>query len=216
MYSDLIKQLSENYYEGEIEMAMNTKSGKWFVRPGYAFSAGIGVGATAFVFDFLNMEDNQIYGLLFTGLGLAGGLGSGKSSGLKSVIDVAKTLGKQVAKKAVGWKIGGFKTTYPIRTWTPVSTGRGFSGDDLHHSNGRLTVLGLSALGLGSYKCYVSAASWGFDSPYFNSQEVAVLPQTLDMQMSATVGMWFVVFDIPNSENASYGYPETAFGLQNP
>lgn len=193
-------------------MGMNTKTGKWFVRPGYAFSAGVGVGATAFVFDFLNMDDNQIYGLLFTGLGLAGGLGSGKTGALGGLREVAKTLGKQAGVKGASWLKSGFKTTYPIRSWSSVSTGRAFSADDLNRSNGRLTVLGASALGLGAYKCYVSAASWGFDSPYFNSQEVTILPQTIDIQLSATVGMWFVVFDIPNSENSSYGYPGTAFG----
>jgi hypothetical protein len=170
----------------------------WSVRPGYAFTAGAGVGAGLFVFEFWNEEENPIYGMAFSGLGLGGGPGSG---GVSTVREVIKKLATQVATKGAGAIYGlgtGTPPGYKEQRWTLLHPNKPFSSEDLSGSSGRVTILGASVFKTGLYGCYISASdgvvSW---TPLFGSVSVDVQPQNFDLQIGVILGFWWEAFSIP-------------------
>jgi hypothetical protein len=190
---------SKRSVDGRRKMSAS-KTKNWKVRPGYAFTAGAGLGGGLFVFEFLNADENRIYGMGFGGLGLAGGVLGGKWSTAKEAI---KKLATQAALKGAGRVVGivwdaapGFKN----QIWSPLTSKRPFSSEDLNDSTGRVTILGASAANVGYYKCYISASdgvvSW---TPLFGSVSVDVRPQKLNIQIGTILGLWWEAFDVPNS-----------------
>jgi hypothetical protein len=184
-------------------MSSSTKTRNWAVRPGFAFSAGAGAGAGLYVFDFLNRDDNRVYGMAFGGIGLAGGPGSGAWS---TAGELAKKLATQAIIKLIGTAKGAYTHSglaageqYATRKWTDFTPRESFSAEMLNWSSGRVTILGVSVVHHGAYGCFVSASnglvSW---SPMFSHVRVDILPQGLDVQVGVILGLWHLVFDIPN------------------
>jgi hypothetical protein len=87
---------------------------------------------------------------------------------------------------------------YAVRKWTPMKCDMAFSAADLDRAGGRVTILGLSIAHHGAYGCYISGAPGISFSAYFHSVSVDVLPQSLDLQIGCTLGMWFRAYSVPN------------------
>jgi len=170
----------------------------WQVRPGYVFAAGAGLGAGVFVFEYLNLDENRIYGMGFAGAGLAGGILGGKWS---AVSDLAKKLAVQLGTKAAAAGYGIATDTPPglkNQKWTQLIANKAFSSDDLNHSSGRVTILGASAAEVGLYACFISASEGLVSStPLFSSVAVDVRPQKLNLAIGAILGVWWEAYDIP-------------------
>lgn len=178
--------------------ALKTKN--WKVRPGYAFAAGAGIGGGLFVFEFLNVDENRIYGMGFAGAGMAGGVLGGKWSTAKELI---KKLAVQAGLKGAGTVTGIVRGTTPgfkDQIWSQLPCDKAFSSSDLSGSTGRVTILGASLAHVGAYACFISASdgvvSW---TPLFASVSVDVRPQGLDVQVGVILGAWWESFDVPNS-----------------
>ena len=177
-----------------------TKTTNWKVRPGYAFSAGAGVGAGLLVFEFLNADEKRVHGMGFGGLGLAGGiLGGNWQTAREAIMKLAVQLAIKTGAAATGAYIDavpGFKD----QIWSDLPCNKAFSSDDLDNSTGRVTILGASIAKHGYYKCYVSASeglvSW---TPLFSSAHVDIRPQNINLQIGAILGVWWEAFDVPNS-----------------
>lgn len=176
------------------------KTKNWKVRPGYAFAAGAGIGGGLFVFEFLNVDENRIYGMGFAGLGMAGGVLGGKWSTAKELI---KKLAVQAGLKGAGTVTGIVRGTtpgYKDQVWSTLPCNKAFSSEDLDGSTGRVTILGASLAHVGAYACFISASdgvvSW---TPLFASASVDVKPQGLDVQVGVILGVWWEAFDVPNS-----------------
>ncbi len=178
-------------------MGAGTKTTSWKIRPGFAFSAGAGIGAGVYVFDFLNESDNTVYGMLFAGLGLAGGFGSGASG---AIGEITKKLVVQLAGKAIGGGMTAITDSngYKDRVWTRLPCDNSFSANALHNSLGRVTILGASALHVGAYRCYVTAWEEAIITTIdlFHSASVEVLPQNFDIQIGVICGLWRKVFEV--------------------
>ena len=169
----------------------------WKVRPGYAFAAGAGIGGGLFVFEFLNGDENRVYGMCFAGLGMAGGLLGGKGNVVKEMVKQLLMKGGAAGYKAVSGNPYGLQG----QQWSPVTgISRPFSSNDLSGSSGRVTVLGVSALKHGVYGCYVSASDGIISrTPLFSSVSVDVAPQNFDLQVGVILGAWWEGFDVPNA-----------------
>lgn len=151
---------------------------QWFVKPVDYFAIGIGLGAAAWLFEFWNLENNQIYSMQFVGLGMAGarlpGKGAGQLSQWKAIFS--------------GRPKGGNLTG----DWYPLSTNNAFSGPDLDNCSGRAEILGASLMGIGGYICLISAGRIGKN--YFGGAKVDVIPNEIGgWKASAIVGLWGLV-----------------------
>jgi len=175
------------------------KTKNWNVRPGFVFAAGAGLGGGVFVFEFLNLDENRIYGMGFAGAGMAGGVMGGKFSMMSGLI---KELAKQLGMKAAAAGYGVASDTAPglkNQKWSTLPCATAFSSEDLNYSTGRVTILGASVAEVGVYGCFISASNGIISStPLFASVSVDVRPQKLDLAIGAILGVWWEAFDIPN------------------
>ncbi len=171
----------------------------WQVRPGFVFAAGAGFGGGLFVFEFLNVDENRIYGMGFAGAGLAGGIMGGKWSAASELI---KKLAVQVGMKTAGAAKGAATGNTPglkNQQWSPLPCNSAFSSDNLNYSSGRVTILGASVAQVGAYGCFVSASDGIISTtPLFSSVSVDVQPQNFDIAIGAILGVWWEAFAIPN------------------
>jgi len=176
-------------------MSVSTK--KWCVRPGYAFTAGAGLGGGLFVFEFLNIDENVIHAMAFLGLGIAGSPGSGTATAAKEVI---KKLATTVLGKAAGAGYGVATDTspgYKDQRWTILYPNKAFSADDLSGSSGRVTILSVSVAKVGMCNAFISASD-GIVSlqPLFGGVSVDVQPQNFDLAIGVVLGFWWEAFSV--------------------